>query len=378
MAQIAVILFYSLIALMFVALIVYYLRKTNMIPGKDSKKETGKTMVHDQTLITNPDAIVKVPDVTEFETNVRGIYLAGELGGMSTLNSAAQQARSAVGYIAGKIRKDHRADYDLVIIGAGPAGVSAALAAKMHNLRFILLEQDTLAGSITSHPKQKILINGDLILPLAGIIKLRGNDKNALIDAFQNIIIKHRLPIQENCRVESIIKLNNSFNVISSELQNFTTAAVLLTIGKRGSPRKLNVPGESKAKVSYAIPDTNSITGKRILIVGGSDTAVESALLLAAKNQVTISYARDFFPDLTPLNSKLIGKAKSVGNIVVMFRSKVMLIEENHIILTSPQGYLKVGNDLVFIFNGGDSAEDFLERAGVSVAGVFAEEYHWQ
>jgi thioredoxin reductase (NADPH) len=380
MAQFAVIIIYSFIAFLIVATVAFYLKKIR--DGQAiHKADTGKSAIHDVILPLINTSAAKGNDqlkITDFETNVRGIFMAGELGGMNTLNSAAHQAGSAVGYIAGKIRKDHKADYDLVIVGAGPAGISASLAAKMYNLRFILLEQETLAVSITSHPRQKVIINGDLHLPLAGAVKLKGTNKSDLINAFHQIVVKHRLPIQENCRVESIIKLNNSFNVISSELQNFTTAAVLLTIGKRGSPRKLNVPGESKEKVSYTVPDTTSISGKRILIVGGSDTAVESALLLAGKNQVTISYGREFFSGLTPLNSKLIGKAKSTANISVMFRSRVMLIEETHVILASPEGYKKLSNDLVFIFNGGDSAEDFLERAGVSIAGVFAEEYHCQ
>lgn len=375
MYQPAVILFCFVAVLLF-AVIMFY--------SKNGKKLSRKaTDVQDKNNIADPG--IKPADtqnirVSEknFESNIRGIYIAGELGGMSTLDSVSRQAVGVVDYITGKIDRAHKSDYDLVIIGAGPAGIAASLAAKVNNLRFILLEQYTMARSIENNPRKKILTNGDILLPLAGRLKFRGTDKSDLINLFHGLIIKYRIPVQENCRAESIIKLNNSFNVISSDLQKFTTAAVLLAIGKRGSPRKLNIPGESKEKVAYSIPDIDNIKGERILIVGNNNIAVESALILSGQNEVTIACRQNTFSDLKPLTGKLISKAASLGSIKILSSSRVILIEENHIILSTPEGYIKLHNDLVFILYGGDSAENFLEKAGISTAGVFAEEYHCQ
>lgn len=377
MTQSALLIFYSLITFLLVAAITLYIRKRSRQSGSKVNVTENENQIHGSA-IKPREVRNNLTSEKNFETNIRGIYIAGELGGMSTLNSAALQAGSAVGYITGKIDRAHKSDYDLVIIGAGPAGISAALAAKASNLRFILLEQYSLAASIANNPKKKILLNGDINLPLAGRLKLRGTDKSYLISLFHDLVVRFRIPVQENCRVESIIKLNNSFNVISSDLQNFTTAAILLAIGKRGSPRKLNVPGESKEKVTYSVPDPDNIKGERILIVGGNNTAVESALILAGQNEVTLACHQAAFSELTPLTGKLINKASLLGSIRVLFSTKVMLIEENHVLLSTPEGYIKLYNDLVFILHGGDSAESFLEKAGISAAGVFAEEYHRQ
>ncbi|HLP72573.1 MAG TPA: NAD(P)/FAD-dependent oxidoreductase [Bacteroidales bacterium] len=376
MVQSASILFCSFIAVLIIVVALYRLKPVFM-RGKKSLSGGNETETHGQQK-NNSSAFGEAGTDSDFETNITGIYVAGELGGMHTLNSAANHAGSAVGYIAGKIDRTHKSDYDLVIIGAGPAGISASLAAKLNNLRFILLEQDTLSGSIASNPKKNILVNGDIALPLVGKLRLPGNNKSDLIDLFHRLIMKYKIPIMENCRVESIIKLNNSFNVISSDLQNFTTAAVLLTIGKRGSPRRLNVPGETKEKVAYSITDIDKIKGERVLIVGGNDKAVESALILSGKNEVTIACRQEGFTGLTQLTGKLINKASLLGSVKVLLSSKVMLIEENHVLVSTPGGYIKLYNDLVFILHGGVSAENFLEKAGISATGLFVEEYHWQ
>jgi thioredoxin reductase len=286
---------------------------------------------------------------------------------MGLIRNATEQGRQAVENIIKSQKKNHGAEYDLIIVGAGPAGVSAALAAKKYNLRYILLEQDTLGGAVFTYPRTKIVMTAPMDLPLHGKVRFTETSKQVLLGLWKDVIQKFNIPLEENCKVESVMRFNNVFRVTATGNRNFVTASILLAIGRRGSPRKLNVPGEDLEKVAYRLMEPEDINGKNILIVGGGDSAVESALLLADRNNVTVSYRNEVFARIKPLNSQSIDSAVKSGKIRVMFNSNLQKIESEKVHISTENGITELSNDMVFIFAGGELPTQFLERSGISI-----------
>lgn len=319
---------------------------------------------------------VDLPHVNQnFETNVPGIFIAGELGGMGLIKNAVEQGKQAAENIVKSISKNHGAEYDLVIVGAGPAGISASLAAKKHQLKSIILEQDTLGGTVFTFPRAKIVMTSPMDLPLYGKVKLYQTSKHELLNLWNTVLTKNNISIKEKSKVESIEKENGYFKISTLSGEQYTANRVLLSIGRRGTPRKLNVPGEESEKVAYRLLEPENITGKDVLVVGGGDSAIESALLLAESNKVTLSYRNDVFSRLKPGNSSRINEAISNGTIDVRLNSNLLAIEKNEILLSvgKEAENIKLKNDLVYIFAGGELPTQFLEKVGITITKKFGE-----
>jgi thioredoxin reductase (NADPH) len=319
---------------------------------------------------------VDLPHVNQnFETNVPGIFIAGELGGMGLIKNAVEQGKQAAENIIKSMNKHHGAEYDLVIVGAGPAGISASLAAKKNQLKTIVLEQDTLGGTVFTFPRSKIVMTSPMDLPLYGKIKLYQTSKHELLDLWNTVINKNNISIKEKSKVESIEKVNGYFKISTLSGEQYTANRVLLSIGRRGTPRKLNVPGEESEKVVYRLLEPENISGKDVLVVGGGDSAIESALILAESNKVTLSYRNDVFSRLKPMNSSKIHEAISKGTIDVRLNSNLLSIEENEILLSvgKEAENIKLKNDLVYIFAGGELPTQFLEKIGITITKKFGE-----
>jgi thioredoxin reductase (NADPH) len=319
---------------------------------------------------------VDLPDVSPtFETNVHGLYIAGELGGMGLIRNAVSQGREAVENIAKTIKKDAKADYDLIVVGAGPAGISATLAAKKYNLKVLTLEQGTLGGTVFSFPRSKIVMTAPMDLPLFGKVKFRETSKTELLDLWHNVLSKNNISIKENAKVEAIVPKDGIFKVEISGGDVYTTKTVLLAIGRRGTPRKLNVPGEETEKVAYRLLEPEEIKGKQILVVGGGDSAIESALLLAHENNVTLSYRNEAFNRIKVRNAEKINEAIKNNLIDVKFNSKIVSIETDSVSYTMNDSteILKMKNDVVYIFAGGELPTQFLKKVGIDVTTKYGE-----
>jgi len=319
---------------------------------------------------------VDLPHIDQsFETNVPGIYIAGELGGMGLIKNAVEQGRQAVENIVKTIKKNHHASYDLIIVGAGPAGISGCCAAKKHGLRFLLLEQDSLGGTVFTFPRKKIVMTSPMDLPLYGKIKLFETSKSELLDLWQTVMKKNNISVSENTKVESITFDDGIFKVNTLNGDEYTSATVLLAIGRRGTPRKLNIPGELKEKVAYRLLEPEDISGKNVIVVGGGDSAVESALLLADQNNVILSYRNEVFNRIKPLNTIALNKAVAEGKIELMLGSNLLSIEDDTILVSvGKEGENKqFPNDLVYIFAGGELPTQFLEKAGITITKKFGE-----
>jgi len=319
---------------------------------------------------------VELPHVNQtFETNVSGIYIAGELGGMGLIKNAVEQGRQAVENIAKSSKVQHNATYDLIIVGAGPAGVSATLTAKKLKLRCLTLEQDTLGGTVFTFPRSKIVMTSAMDLPLYGKIKLFETSKTELLSLWNEALSKNQLTIQENSKVEKIIQKENYFEIETLHGELITGKNILLAIGRRGTPRKLGVPGEMQEKVAYRLLEPEEISGKEIVVVGGGDSAIESALLLAGQNHVTLSYRSEVFNRIKPKNGERILEAAANGKIQLWFNTNVLDIGKSDVTLynslTKEETTIK--NDLVYVFAGGELPTQFLQKAGIQITKKFGD-----
>jgi thioredoxin reductase (NADPH) len=319
---------------------------------------------------------VDLPHVKQnFETNVEGVFIAGELGGMGLIKNAVEQGKQAAENAILSMDSAHRAEFDLLIVGAGPAGISAALAAKKAGKKCLLLEQDSIGGTVFSFPRQKIIMTAPMDLPLYGKIKLVETSKNELLKIWIDVFQKHQINVKEHCKVEAVEPDGNIFQIHTSNGEFFTAHKVILAIGRRGTPRKLNCEGEISPKVAYRLLEPEDILNKNILVVGGGDSAIESALLLSKNNRVILSYRSDAFSRIKPKNHQLINQAIDKKELDVFFSSKVLQIKEDVVLLAleGSDTAQEFPNDLVYIFAGGELPVQFLEKIGVTVSKKFGE-----
>ena len=318
---------------------------------------------------------VDLPHVNaSYETNMRGIYIAGELGGMGLIKNSVEQGTQAIQSMVKQNRPAKPGVLDVVIIGAGPAGIAATLAAKAHGLNSLTLEQDSLGGTVYTFPRAKVVMTAPMELPLHGKVKLYETSKDELLALWQEVIGKYDLKIQERTKVEQIIpQADQTFKVVTQQGEALVTQHVLLAIGRRGTPRKLGCPGEESPKVAYRLLEPERIRDEQILVVGGGDSAVESAMLLMDANRVTLSYRKDKFARLKPKNRENILAAIAAGKLDMRYNSEVAAIEPERVWLQvagEPEA-LALPNDRVYIFAGGELPTQFLQKAGVEITKRF-------
>ena len=316
---------------------------------------------------------VDLPHVNEnYETNIPGIYIAGELGGMGLIKNSVDQGTAAIeNIIKSNLPKDD-SSYDVIIIGAGPAGIAASLTAKKHKLNFLTLEQDTLGGTVYTFPRAKIVMTSPMVLPLYGKVKLTDTSKAELLELWHEALLKNEIEIHEKTKVEEILPHEGQFQVKTNHGETLTAKTVLIATGRRGSPRKLGIPGENTEKVAYRLLEPENIKDKRIVVVGGGDSAIESALLLCEENQVVLSYRKDKFSRLKPKNRDKILAAIENQALEVKYNTNLVHIDKEEVVIADHDGLKSsVKNDLVYIFAGGELPTQFLQKAGVKITKRF-------
>ncbi len=315
---------------------------------------------------------VELPHVKpDFQTNVAGVYIAGELGGMGLIRNAIEQGRQAVNEINKRLKSQGRrsdVDYDLAIVGGGPAGISASLAAKMHGLRFITLEQQTLGGTVSHYPRGKLVMTQPAELPGHGTMKFREVNKETLLAFWTDVIQKSGLKIHYDERVDAVRKTGSGFEVHTTQ-RTVSTATVLLAIGRRGTPRPLGVPGEELDKVVYRLIDPDQYKGQRVLVVGGGDSALEAAATLAEETDaaVTLVYRGKAFQRAKLKNMKRVEEARTRGRLRVSMETDVERIDVDSVTLVSGDRRGSIPNDVVIVCAGGVLPTGFLREIGIDV-----------
>lgn len=318
---------------------------------------------------------VELPHVNQyFETNIPGISIAGELGGMGLIRNAVEQGRQAVDHIARVLDPSHQAEFDVLIVGAGPAGISGSLTAKKHGLKFLTLEQDSLGGTVYTFPRKKVVMTSPMELPLHGRVKMLETSKAELLGLWNSVLNKQDIRVLEHTKAERIRPEGNHFRISTSAGQEYTAKHVLLAIGRRGTPRKLNVPGEESAQVAYRLLEPEQILNEHILVVGGGDSAVEAALQLCDNNQVILSYRKDAFSRIKPGNSRKIHDAMKQGMLDVKFNTRLRQIDEQEALLANGgAGDQRIQTDRIYIFAGGELPTQFLNKIGIQITTKFGE-----
>jgi len=314
---------------------------------------------------------VDIPQVnSDFQTNVPGIFIAGELGGMGLIRNAVKQGVEAVDAICKlkDIGKDNGGVVDLVIVGAGPAGIAASLAAKDKKLNFVTLEQDSLGGTVSHYPRGKIVMTAPVVLPLVGKMQFKETTKEALMEFWQAVIKKAGLKIRDREGVESVETVKTGFNVKTTS-NDYHTRAILLAIGRRGTPRKLGVPGEEQTKVVYRLIDPAQYRNQHVLVVGGGDSALEAAISISEEKgtNVSISYRSEAFSRAKEKNRIKIADAEKAGRLRVLMKSNVKHIEQDQVVITTDDEELCIDNDAIIVCAGGILPTGFLKSIGIAV-----------
>lgn len=318
---------------------------------------------------------IDIPNVTpQFEANVPGIFIAGELGGMGLIRKAAEQGRQAINSLRKKT--GGTADYDVVIVGCGPAGLSAGLSAIEHKLRYKLLEQEnSLGGAVYHYPRQKVAMTAPVDLALIGKVKFGEVHKEKLLEFWLDVVKKTGLQISFRERMEAIEREGGCF-VVRTNLGSYTARTVLLAMGRRGTPRKLDVPGEESHKVMYRLIDPVQFQGQAVLVVGGGDSALEAAITLSEQpgTEITLSYRSAAFSRVKQKNRMSLEQQQKAGRLRVLLNSQVKSVTEDRVEIDNNGVAESLRNDAVIVCAGGLLPTPLLQKIGIEFETKFGTE----
>jgi thioredoxin reductase (NADPH) len=317
-------------------------------------------------MMASPGRSANLPVLSEhYETTVANLFIIGELGGMGLIRNAMTQGRDVVAHIASRDKDGDRV-LDVAIVGAGPAGIAAGLAAKMHDLRYVVLEQGDIGGTILQYPRRKVVLTAPVEVPMWGRLNLRETAKEDLLKAWEEILAKTGLAVNTYEKVTAVRRQDRCF-LLSTPKASYEARHVVLALGRRGTPKKLGVPGEELGKVMYRLIDADNYQDCDIMVVGGGDSAVEAALGLALQgtNRVILSYRKAEFTRLKSRNEKHLQEAVKQRRLKVMFNSNVLQIFPSEVMIETEQRTGHIRNDYVFVFAGGEMPFEFLKGIGI-------------
>jgi len=312
----------------------------------------------------------------DFQTSVPGIFIAGELGGMGLIKNAIEQGRQALDSVKKLKGLGNPERLDVVIVGAGPAGFAASLGAKKEKLRYVTIEQDSLGGTVAHFPRGKLVMTKPAELPIVGKIKFTETTKEELLQFWQKVERDTKIEIKYNERVTGITSMpdGKSFQVTTTK-GSYETRAVMLTIGRRGTPRQLGVPGEEHSKVVYRLIDPEQYRDQRVLVVGGGDSALEAAHSIAEQpgTTVTLSYRSAAFSRAKAKNREKVESLAAVGRLQVLLNSNVKEIQPDSVLIEAEGKSIALGNDAVIVSAGGILPTGFLKEVGITVETKFGK-----
>ncbi|HKI26724.1 MAG TPA: NAD(P)-binding domain-containing protein [Candidatus Sulfotelmatobacter sp.] len=323
-------------------------------------------------VMASPSMGADMPHLTpEFETTVPNLFIVGELGGLALIKNAVNQGRDCVDTIANRLNARTTAStpgvYDLLVIGAGPAGISASLRAIEHKLNYLTLERDEIGGTVAKYPRQKLVMTSPVEFPMYGKFNKLQLSKEHLLAFWDMVLNRADFNVSTGERVDDVKRdANGTFTVVTATNQ-YRARAVILALGRAGEPRKLGVKGEELPKVMYRLIEADHYINKKILVVGGGDSAVEAAMGLANQsgNVVTLSYRSERFTRLKERNAKRIEDCMRSGKVKVLFNSNPVECKVESVVIEVGGKRQEIPNDYVWVFAGGTPPNAFLKKIGV-------------
>ena len=323
---------------------------------------------------------VEIPRVKgDFETNVPGLFIIGELGGMGLIRNAFEQGRQCVEGIAkrgSRVTGRGSEELEVLIVGAGPAGLSASLHCQMLGLRFRTIEREDVGGTVRYYPRKKIVMTQPMEIPGYGKLREKEIPKERLVEIWQDVIASSGLTVATEEMVQKVDPAPGGGFTVGTTKGEYRARYVILAIGRRGIPRKLGIPGESLPKVSYSLLEPEAYQGDRIVVVGGGDSAVEAAIALADQpgNQVSISYRQEKFSRIKSGNQQRIEAAIRAGKVTPLWQTNLTAISSTEVEYKNAGGVMhRLPNSQVFVFAGGELPTPFLRACGVQIETKFGE-----
>src|SRR5579864_3452133 len=324
-------------------------------------------------VMASPSMAVDMPTLNpDYETTVPNLFIVGELGGLALIKNAVNQGRDCVDNIAARLKQlgsARSADgvHDLIVIGAGPAGISASLRAIEHKLKYLTLERDEIGGTVAKYPRQKLVMTSPVEFPMYGKFKKMQLSKEHLLAFWDKVLHRADFKVRTGQKVEDIKRGEDGIFTVTSQDSQYRAHAVILALGRTGTPRKLGVPGEDLPKVMYRLIEADHYINKKILVVGGGDSAVEAAMGLAHQigNKVTLVYRSAQFSRIKERNSQRIAECTKSGKVEVLFNSNPVEFKEQSVVIDVQGQTRELPNDYVWIFAGGTPPNDFLKKIGV-------------
>ncbi len=317
---------------------------------------------------------LKVPEIDEnFQTIVPGQYLIGEVAGKPLVKSAANLGRAVVehmmltGLRPGAIGRSDTI-VDVVIVGSGPGGLSAALTCIQKGLSYVVLEKEQMiASTIARYPKGKLVMAEPYDTANLSFLPVFDSAKEQLIPIWNELMERVAMKVNKGESVEIVARAPDGAFEIRTTVAIYRAQRVVLSIGTRGKPRTLQVPGENLPKIFNLLEDPDEWRGRSVLVVGGGDSAVEAAVALAdAGAKVMISYRGKGFNRAAPKNRQTIEQYAGEGRLKAKLGSQILQFDQDSVTLALADGSQKrYPNDCAFVLIGADPPIQWLEKMGI-------------
>ena len=320
-----------------------------------------------------PSMSADMPYMTDdYETSIPNLFIIGELGGLALIKNAVNQGRETIDTIRDRLKAMGTVPanlnvYDVLIVGAGPAGISASLRAIENKLNYLTLEQDEIGGTVAKYPRQKLVMTSPVEFPMYGKFKKTELSKENLLAFWNQVLERVDFKVRTGEKVDGIQKGPDGIFEVVTGKGRYCARAVVLALGRTGTPRKLGVKGEELPKVMYRLIEADHYTNKKILVVGGGDSAIEAAMGLAHQhgNTVTLSYRKEAFSRIKERNAARIAECMRTGKVNVVFNSIPVEFKPGSVSLEVNGAVQELPNDFVWVFAGGIPPNDFLKKIGL-------------
>lgn len=333
-------------------------------------------------VMAKASASADMPALTpELETSIENLFIAGELGGLALIKNAVNQGRDCVDLLMARmppLRPSNGATaaqkdvLDVIIVGAGPAGISASLRAAENGMSHLTLERESVGGTVSKYPRQKLVMTSPVEFPLYGRFNKTQLSKEDLLALWEKVMGRADLNIRTNEGVDSVRKGEDGLFEVQTAKATYRSRGVVMALGRAGTPRKLGVPGEDLPHVLYRLIEADAFTHCNILVVGGGDSAVEAAMGLAHQegNKVTLCYRRGEFSRLKERNAKRIEEFMRARRLEVLFHSLPIEFRKGSVTIDCGGAIRELANDYVWIFAGGTAPTEFLKATGIAFGSV--------